>query len=50
MDGFQIRTEFRCDYSNQAFFLTNLANSLKREQDTATPGLLWWFGGKQGGW
>lgn len=50
IDGFQVRTEYRRDFSNQPYFLTDLATRLKREQDTATLGLIWWFGGKQGAW
>jgi hypothetical protein len=49
-EGFQMRWEFRRDFSNQPFFATHAAGVLKREQDTALLGLLWWFGGKQGAW
>lgn len=49
-DGFQMRWEFRRDFSNQPFFLTAKPSHLKREQDTALLGLIWWFGGKQGAW
>ncbi len=49
-EGFQLRGEFRRDFSNQPFFLTNLPNVLKRDQNTATVGMIWWFGGKQGAW
>lgn len=50
LDGFQVRAEFRRDFSNQAFFLTEIPGRLKKQQNTATVGLLWWFGGKQGAW
>lgn len=49
-DGFQMRWEFRHDYSNQGFFLTHIPGVLRRDQNTALLGLLWWFGGKQGSW
>jgi len=47
IDGFQTRLEFRRDFSDQPFFLTATPGLLKREQDTATLGLIWWFGGKR---
>lgn len=50
VDAFQIRTEFRRDFSNQPFFLTAFADRVKREQNTATLAFIWWFGGKQGSW
>ncbi|MGH9429934.1 MAG: outer membrane beta-barrel protein [Terriglobia bacterium] len=49
-EGFQLRGEFRRDFSNQPFFLTNLPNVFKRDQNTATLGMIWWSGGKRGGW
>lgn len=49
-DGFQIRWEFRHDYSNQSYFLTRAPGLLKKEQNTALVGLIWWFGGKAGSW
>jgi hypothetical protein len=48
--GFQMRVEQRRDFSNQAFFLTATPGLLKREQNTATLGLIWWFGGKRESW
>ncbi len=48
--GFQTKLEYRRDYSNVPFFLTEGAGPLKKEQNTATLGLIWWFGGKDGGW
>jgi hypothetical protein len=49
-DGFLGRAEYRRDYSNRPFFLTREPNVLKKEQGTATLGLVWWFGRKQGTW
>lgn len=49
-EGFLMRTEWRRDFSNRPFFLTDTADFLKREQNTATLGLVWWFGRKQGAW
>jgi hypothetical protein len=49
-DGFLVRGEWRRDFSNRPFFLTETPGFLKREQNTATLGLIWWFGGKQGAW
>jgi hypothetical protein len=48
--GFQMRWEFRRDFSNQPFFLTDSPGVLRKEQNTVLLGLLWWFGGKQGAW
>lgn len=49
-EGFLMRGEWRRDFSNQPFFLTDVANVLKKEQNTATLGLVWWSGRKQGTW
>jgi hypothetical protein len=49
-DGFLIRGEWRRDFSNQPFFLTETPGFLKQDQHTATVGLIWWFGRKQGTW
>jgi hypothetical protein len=48
--GFLVRTEWRRDFSNRLFFLTETSGVLKREQNTVTLGLIWWLGGKQGVW
>jgi hypothetical protein len=48
--GFQVKWEVRHDYSNQPFFLSNQPGLLKRAQNTAAMGLLFWFGGKEGAW
>lgn len=49
-DGFLIRGEYRRDWSNQPFFLTEQPGFLKKEQNTATLGVIWWLGQKQGSW
>jgi hypothetical protein len=49
-DGFQTRLEYRRDFSNFPFFLTNNPPILLHSQNTVTLGMLWWFGGKQGSW
>lgn len=49
-DGLESRLEFRRDSSNIPFFLHRTPNHLARSQTTFTLGLLWWFGGKTGGW
>lgn len=49
-EGFLMRGEYRRDWSNRPYFLTNDLSILKKEQNTATIGLVWWFGRKQGAW
>ena len=49
-DGLLVRGEWRRDASNHPYFLTNKLGVLKKEQNTATLGLVWWFGQKQGAW
>ncbi|HKS42125.1 MAG TPA: outer membrane beta-barrel protein, partial [Blastocatellia bacterium] len=49
-EGFLLRGEWRRDFSNRPFFLTEKPGRLKKEQNTATLGLIWWFGRKQGSW
>jgi hypothetical protein len=49
-EGFLARGEWRRDFSNRPFFLTDVPGLLKKEQNTATLGLIWWFGRKQGSW
>jgi hypothetical protein len=49
-DGLQTKWEFRRDFSNTPFFLTSSPGQLKKEQNTAMLGLIWWFGGKEGSW
>jgi hypothetical protein len=48
--GFLMREEWRSDWSNQPYFLTSTLGVLKTNQSTATLGLVWWFGGKEGAW
>jgi putative OmpL-like beta-barrel porin-2 len=48
-EGLLMRGEWRRDFSNQPFFLTDAPGVLKKEQQTATLGLVWWFG-KEGSW
>lgn len=49
VEGVLMRGEWRRDFSNQPFFLTDTPGVLKKDQNTATLGLIWWFG-KEGGW
>jgi hypothetical protein len=49
-EGFLMRYEWRRDFSNQPSFLTSTQGILSREQNTATLGLIWWWGGKEGAW
>ncbi len=42
--------EWRRDFSNRPYFLTAVPGVLRNEQNTATVGLVWWVGGKQGAW
>lgn len=49
-EGFLLRGEYRRDWSNRPFFLTAAPGVLKKEQNTATLGLVWWFGRKKGVW
>jgi Putative beta-barrel porin-2, OmpL-like. bbp2 len=49
-EGFLARAEFRRDWSNMPYFLTNKPGVLSSGQPTLTMGLVWWYGGKQGPW
>ena len=49
-EGFLVRSEYRRDFSNRPSFFTDSAGKLKKEQNTATLGLVWWMGRKQGTW
>jgi hypothetical protein len=49
-EGVQLRLEYRRDFSNRPYFTTDVPGSLKKEQNTATMGLLWWFGSKRESW
>ena len=48
--GFLARAEYRRDFSNQRFFLSDTAGGLLHAQTTATLGLVYWWGTKQGAW
>lgn len=50
MEGLLIREEWRRDFSNQRFFFTDSLGVLSHEQQTATVGLVWWFGAKKTPW
>jgi hypothetical protein len=49
-DDFLMREEWRRDWSNQPYFLSSTLGLLKEGQSTASVGLVWWFGGKEGAW
>ncbi|HTV08102.1 MAG TPA: outer membrane beta-barrel protein [Candidatus Aquilonibacter sp.] len=48
--SFLARAEYRRDFSNQRFFLTDTPGVLVHAQTTATLGLVYWWGTKQGTW
>lgn len=49
-EGFLMRYEWRRDFSNQPSFFTSKNGVLSKEQQTATIGVIWWLGGKEGAW
>jgi hypothetical protein len=49
-NGFLTRYEWRRDFSNQPSFLTDVQGVLSKQQNTATVGLIWWWGRKEGSW
>jgi hypothetical protein len=49
-EGFLMRYEWRRDFSNQPSFFTDKNAVLSKEQQTATVGLIWWVGRKEGPW
>jgi putative OmpL-like beta-barrel porin-2 len=49
-EGFDGFLEFRRDWSNRPYFQTNQTGMPSDHQTTATLGLVWWYGGKQGAW
>ena len=49
-DGMLMRWEWRRDFSNQPSFLSDVQGVLSKQQNTATLGLVWWWGRKQGSW
>lgn len=48
--NFLVRTEWRRDFSNKQFFLTDQLGILSNHQNTATMGLVWWWGNKEESW
>jgi hypothetical protein len=49
-EGFLLRQEWRRDFSNHPYFYTDTLGLLKKERNTATVGVVWWFGAKPGIW
>jgi len=49
-DRLLMRYEWRRDFSNQPSFLTDVQGLLSKDQNTATLGLVWWWGRKEGSW
>jgi Putative beta-barrel porin-2, OmpL-like. bbp2 len=49
-EGFLMRYEWRRDFSNQPSFFTARDGVLSKEQQTATVGVIWWVGRKEGVW
>ena len=49
-NGLLMRYEWRYDYSNQPVFLSDVQGVRKKNQTTATLGLVWWWGRKEGSW
>jgi hypothetical protein len=49
-ESFLLRWEWRRDMSNHGYFYTDRLGILANRQTTATVGLVWWFGPKQGLW
>ena len=49
-DGLDVFLEFRRDWSNVPYFNTHNVGLPAAHQTTATLGLVWWYGGKQGFW
>ena len=49
-DGLLMRYEWRRDFSNQPSFLSDVQGVLSKDQNTATLGLVWWWGRKEGSW
>lgn len=50
VSGFLVREEWRRDFSNQPYFYSSFLDILKRQQSTATIGMVWWFGPKKSPW
>jgi hypothetical protein len=48
--GLTLRQEWRRDSSTHPFFLTDTLGRFRRQQNTATMGVVWWFGTKKQPW
>ncbi|MGI4828439.1 MAG: outer membrane beta-barrel protein [Janthinobacterium lividum] len=49
-DGLDAFLEYRHDWTNLPYFTTHNPGLPSSHQNTATLGLVWWYGGKQGAW
>ncbi len=49
-NGLLMRYEWRRDFSNQRSFLSDRQGVFDKQQNTATLGLIWWWGRKEGPW
>jgi hypothetical protein len=49
-EGFLMRYEWRRDFSNRPSFFTDKNGVLSKEQQTASIGIVWWVGRKEGAW
>lgn len=49
-EGFLMRYEWRRDFSNQPSLFTDKTGVLSKDQQTATVGVIWWVGRKEGAW
>ena len=49
-DNLIMMEEWRRDFSNQPYFLTDTLDILRKQQTSVGIGVVWWFGGKQGAW
>jgi hypothetical protein len=48
--GVLIRGEWRGDFSDRPFFITDTVGRLRSAQQTLTAGMIWWWGNKTGPW
>ena len=49
-DNLAVFLEYRHDWTNIAYFVTNNPAAPATHQDTLGTGVVWWYGGKQGAW
>jgi outer membrane murein-binding lipoprotein Lpp len=49
-DTFSVFLEYRRDWTNIPYFVTNNPAAPATHQDTLGAGVVWWYGGKQGAW